>query len=218
MKYLNDNLLIHLYSSLVKYEGKIKVLEHKLDRQDKELRKLAEENEKLKSDYTQNINKMKSDIAEEINKIIKTEEKHTKEIKMLKTSLNTKQPITPIVGFHVALSKNWAGSGKVPFDKILSNYGSGWNSITHTFKVPRKGLYCLILTVMNSREHAHSWLMRGSTRVGEAWADGRHPYNVATVSTVLLLDAGEHAYVQHREGTLHNHYTYLAGFLIRETK
>ena len=149
MKYLNDNLLIHLYSSLVKYEGKIKVLEHKLDRQEKELRKLTEDNEKIKSDHTQDINKMKSDHAEEINKIIKTEEKHTKEIKMLNKSLTTKQPKTPIVGFHVVLSKKFAGSGKVPFDKILSNYGTGWNSITHTFKVPRKGLYFLILTVMN---------------------------------------------------------------------
>ena len=155
VKYLNDNLLIHLYSSLVKYEGKIKVLEHKLDRQEKELRKLAEEKEKIKSDHTQNIYKMKSDIAEEINKIgsknteiMKIEEKHTEEIKMLNKSLTTKQPITPIVGFHVALSKNWVGSEKVPFDKILSNYGSGWNSITHTFKVPRKGLYLLILTVI----------------------------------------------------------------------
>ena len=203
-----------MYSSLVKYEGKIKVLEHKLDSQQKELRKLAEDNEKLKSANTQN--------AEEINKIRKTEEEHTEEIKMLKKALTTKQPITPIVGFHVALSKNWAGSGKVPFDKILSNYGSGWNSITHTFKVPKKGLYFLILTVMNYREVAHSWLMHGSTRVGECWADGRHPYNVATIATVLLLDAGEHVYAQHGGGTIHSnnphHYTYLAGFLIRETR
>ena len=153
---------------------------------------------------------------------MKTEEKHTKEIKMLKTSLTTKQPITPIVGFHVALSKNWAGSGKVPFDKILSNYGSGWNSITHTFKVPRKGLYFLILTVMNYRETAHSWLMRGSTQVGHAWAHGTHHANTATIATVLLLDAGEHVYAQHGRGTIHSgsphHLTYLAGFLIRETK
>ena len=229
MKYLNDNLLIHLYSSLVKYEEKIKVLEHQLDRQQKELRKLAEDNEKIKSDNTQDISKMKYDHAEEINiirsenaEIRKIEEKHTEEIKMLKTSLTTKQPITPIVGFHVALSKNWAGSGKVPFDKILSNYGNGWNSITHTFKVPRKGLYFLILTVMNYREHAHSWLMRGSTRVGHAWADGTHHANTATIATVLLLDAEEHVYVQHGGGTIHSnnphHYTYLAGFLIRETK
>ena len=72
---------------------------------------------------------------------------------------------------------------------------------------------------MNSRSSsAWSWLMRGSTRVALANADGRHPYNVGTVSTVLVLDAGEHVYAQRGGGTLHSdgsHYhTYLAGFLI----
>ena len=46
-------------------------------------------------------------------------------------SLSTKQPFTPVVGFHVALSKRWSGSGKIPFDRILSNYGNGWDNITH---------------------------------------------------------------------------------------
>ena len=75
---------------------------------------------------------------------------------------------------------------------------------------------------MNYREHAHSWLMHESTKVGHAWGDGRHPANAATIATVLLLDAGEHVYAQHDGGTLHSgsphHYTYLAGFLIQETK
>ena len=141
---------------------------------------------------------------------------------MLKKSLSTKQPITPLVGFHVALSKDYSGSGKVPFDKIFSNHGHGWNSIIHTFKVPTKGLYFLILTVMNSGSSpACSWLMRGSTRVARAWADGGHPYNVGTVSTVLLLDAGEHVYAQNVCGKLHSanphHYTYLAGFFIQKS-
>ena len=71
---------------------------------------------------------------------------------------------------------------------------------------------------MNYREHAYSWLMHESTRVGVAWADGRHLHNAATIATVVLLDAGEHVYAQHGGGTLHcgspSHYTYLAGFLI----
>ena len=120
---------------------------------------------------------------------------------MLKKSLSTKQPITPLVGFHVALSK-------VPFDKIISNFGGGWNCIIHAFKVPTKGIYFLILTVMN----------KGSS---SAHADGQHSGHVGTVSTVLLLDAGEHVYVQHGYGTLTSgspyHYTYLVGFLIQKS-
>ena len=64
--------------------------------------------------------------------------------------------------------------------------------------------------------------MRGSTRVGHAWAHGTHHANTATIATVLLMDAGEHVYAQHGGGTIHsgspNHLTYLAGFLLRETK
>ena len=126
-----------------------------------------------------------------------------------------------MVGFHVALSKDYSGSGKVPFDRIISNYGNGWNNITHVFNVPTKGLYFLILTVMNYGGDADAWLMHGSSRVALAHANGGHSYNVGTVSKVLLLDAGEHVYAQHKGGTLHSgspyHYTYLAGFLIQKS-
>ena len=74
---------------------------------------------------------------------------------------------------------------------------------------------------MNSGDYAATWLMRGSTRVARAWADGGHSYNVGTVSTVLLLDAGEKVYAQQDSGILHgnngDHFTYLAGFLIQKS-
>ena len=133
----------------------------------------------------------------------------------------SKRTSNPLIGFHVALSKVWSGSGKVPFDRIISNYGNGWNNITHVFNVPMKGLYFLILTVMNrGSSYAYSWLMRGSTHVAQAYAAPGHSYNVGTVSTVLLLDAGEHVYAQHGGGTLYSgspYHTYLAGFLIQKS-
>ena len=136
--------------------------------------------------------------------------------------MSSKQPITPLVGFHVSLSKNYARYGKVQFDKIISNYGSGWNNITHVFNVPTKGLYFFILTVMNyGSSSADSSLMRGSSQVALAYADGQHSANMGTVSTVLLLDAGERIYAQRGGGTLHSdgshHHTYLAGFLINKS-
>ena len=74
---------------------------------------------------------------------------------------------------------------------------------------------------MNSGDYAASLLMHGSTHVARASADGGHSYNVGTVSTVLLLDAGEQIYAQHDGGTLHSrsgdHFTYLAGFLIQKS-
>ena len=220
-----------MVNSQVKYAEKIKDLECKLDRQQEELAKQADIIKKIKSENDAD-KKLEPDNAEDINniknvndEIKKIKKKHSDDVKMLKQSLSSKQPITPVVGFHVSLSKVFTGSGKIPFDKILSNAGNGWNSITHVFKVPTKGLYFLTLTVMNtdSGSAAHSALMRGSTRVALAYANGGKgvSYNTATVATVLLLDAGEYIYAEHKGGTLHSlspdHYTYLAGFLIQKT-
>ena len=138
----NFNLLIHLVNSQVKYAEKIKGLECRLDRQQEELAKQADIIKKIKSENDAD-NKIEPDNAEDINniknvndEIKKIKKKHSDDVRVLKQSLSTKQPITPVVGFHVSLSKVFTGSGKIPFDKILSNYGSGWNSITHVFKVP----------------------------------------------------------------------------------
>ena len=215
---INDNLFSHLISALVKLND----LEHKFIRQQSQLEEKSDQIQEVQN-RLEIQGKKHAERFKNLEEQCKNDmEKNTEEIKMLRKSLSTKQPITPVVGFHIALSKVYSGSGKVPFDKILSNYGGGWNSIIHTFKVPTKGLYFLILTVMNrGNSPAYSWLMRGSTRVALAYATGGHPYNVGTVSTVLLLDAGEHVYAQHGGGTLHSgsphHYTYLAGFLIQKS-
>ena len=126
-----------------------------------------------------------------------------------------------MVGFHVALTRSFGRSGKIPFDRIISNYGNGWNKNTHVFNVPTKGLYFFILTVMNTgTKDVNAWIMHGSTRIAQAHADERDLFNVGTVSTVLLLNIGEEVYVQHDRGTLlgisPQHYTYCAGFLIQK--
>ena len=218
----NDNLFSQLLSALVKLND----LEDKFIRQQSLLEDLSEQYQEVKNmlelqkkKHADDIDKIKTGHAKDM---INMEKKHTEEIEMLRKSLSTKQPITPVVGFHVALSKIWSGSGKVQFDKIISNYGHGWNNITHVFNVPTKGLYFLILTVMNREgSSAYSWLMRGSTRVALAYAAAANPYNVGTATTVLLLDAGEHVYAQHGRGKLNSanpqHYTYLAGFLVKKS-
>ena len=213
-------------NSLVKYAEKVKDLEHRLElkkeKQDKEMRKDLEYKIDIQQETIAVQAKDIKKIKKEYDEIKRNEQKHSEEIKLLKESLSRKQPITPVVGFHVSLSKKVGGSGKVPFDKIFSNHGNGWNSITHTFRAATKGLYFFILTAMNSGTSAGSaWLMHGTSRISLAYAEGVHAYNVGTAAAVLLLDAGEHVYAQHEHGTLFsyspNHYTYLAGFLIHET-
>ena len=150
---LNDleHKFIRQQSQLEDKSEQIQEVQNRLKIQEKKHEKLKKLEEQCKND----IDKIKADRAEDI----RNTEKNTEEIIMLRKSLSTKQPITPLVGFHVALSKAFSGSGKIPFDKTLSNYGGGWNSIIHTFKVPTKGLYFLILSVMNSgSSNAYSWL------------------------------------------------------------
>ena len=96
-----------------KNDEKFKVLEEQV----------TDDIEKIKADHAEDMKNMEKKIktghAEDMKnmeKKIKTghdedlrkmEKKHTEEIKVLKMSLSIKQPMTPVIGFHVALSKFW---------------------------------------------------------------------------------------------------------------
>ena len=132
--------------------------------------------------------------------------------------MSTKQPLTPVIGFHVALDYDQSTGGKVTFNRVLSDYGKGWNRHSYTYRVPIRGVYFLTLSVMNEKETAFATLVRGSTNLQTAWAEGRS-YNSATTSTVLLLNAGEQIYAKRGRGTFNGNgglYTHLAGFLIQK--
>ena len=124
-----------------------------------------------------------------------------------------------VVGFCLALDHDQSTGGKVAFNRIFSNYGNGWDKITHTFKVPTKGLYFITLTVMNrGSSPAGAYLRRGSANLQLAYAAGGHA-SVGTSSVVLMLYPGEHIFAQYQGGIIHstgNIHTFLTGFLIRK--
>ena len=126
----------------------------------------------------------------------------------------------PVVAFHVALSKSQSDAGKVVFDKIISNHGNCWNSVTHTFKTPVKGLYFFTVTIMNAdKRQTYVRIMREKDNVQLTRADGAHRYNMATASAVLLLNAGEHVYAKFHHGVIysdHTQYTHFVGYLIQK--
>ena len=104
------------------------------------------------------------------------------------------------------------------FNRVLSDYGNSWNRHSYTYRVPIRGVYCLTLSVINEGKTAYAILIRGSTHLQTAWAEGRS-YNSATTSTVLLLNAGERIYAKRGGGTFNENnglYTHLAGFLIQK--
>ena len=127
------------------------------------------------------------------------------------------------MAFHVALSGTQSAAGKVVFDKIISNYGNCWNSVTHTFKAPVKGLYFFTVTIMNgNKEQIYVKIMRGKSILQYARADGAHLYNMGTASVVVLLNAGEHVYGQKsHHGIVHGptaQYPHFVGYLIQKIK
>ena len=133
--------------------------------------------------------------------------------------MSTKQPLTPVIGFHVALDHDQSTGGKVAFNRVMSDYGNGWNRHSYTYRVPIRGVYFLTLSVMNEGKTAFAVLVRGSTNLQTAWADGSSYHSSATVSTVLLLNAGERIYAYRAGGTFNGNsglYTHLAGFLIQK--
>ena len=134
-------------------------------------------------------------------------------------SLSVTQPITPLIGFHVALDFDQSSGDKITFNKVLSDYGNGWNRQTYTYQVPTSGLYFIILTIMNDKTTPYADLMKGSTNLQTAWAHGDGRHNSCTTSTVLLLKAGEQIYAKRRQGTFNGnrgYFTYLSGFLIQK--
>ena len=127
----------------------------------------------------------------------------------------------PVVAFHVALSVTQSAAGKVVFDKIISNHGNCWNSVTHTFKAPVKGLYFFTVTIMNAnKQQIYVHIMRGNSNLQYTRADGAHPYNMGTASVVVLLNAGEHVYCQKTQhGVIQgpgNQYPHFMGYLIQK--
>ena len=126
---------------------------------------------------------------------------------------------TNVVGFCVAIDHKQSTGGKVAFNQILSNYGNGWDRITHTFKVPTKGLYFITLTVMGSGNSASgAFLKRGTRNIQSACACGGGG-SLGTSSVVLMLYPGEHIYAQYWGGVIfssENLHTFLTGFLIRK--
>ena len=85
-----------------------------------------------------------------------------------------------------------------------------------------KGLYFFTVTIMNSGKlQIYVQIMRGSSKLQIARADGAHLYNMGTASVVVLLNAGEHVYAKFHHGVLYSNqalYTHFVGYLIHEVK
>ena len=135
--------------------------------------------------------------------------------------------VQPVIAFHVSLTSTMRFR-KIPFNRVVMNLGNGWNSASHTFTAPTKGLYSFTLSVLTdysstSGNMAHAVIiMRGGGYPRYILAQ-RSPnikaYIPATGSTVAMLNAGNQVYAYSNGLLLYsngNAYTNFVGFLIQK--
>ena len=122
----------------------------------------------------------------------------------------------PAIGFHVAHSTTVNSGTKMVFNHVLKNYGNGWNSGTHMFTAPTKGLYSFTLSITSSGNRARAKIMLGNVVLRRVLAE-KYGHNTGTGSTVVMLNAGQQVHAQRYSGTLYsdsNLWTHFVGFLI----
>ena len=119
------------------------------------------------------------------------------------------------VAFHVRLTQyQTASPAVIHFNKVISNYGDGWNTITHHFVAPKKGMYLFYLSFLNVYKVTSAEIRRGNTWMARSYTH-RDSLNTGSCSTVMELQKGEHVSAWLREGQLHgNTWAHFVGVLI----
>ena len=124
------------------------------------------------------------------------------------------------IGFNVALSSSQAGAGKINFNIIKTNYGSGWKSTLKRFVAPCTGLYWFQLSVMNGAKGTtvYARLMHGNSILQKVWADSHDRYHLSTAAAVVRMTKGSFVEARIVFGTAfsNSHYwTNLVGYMIQ---
>ena len=126
-----------------------------------------------------------------------------------------------IIGFHVKLSKSQNNApAKITFDTIVSNYGNGWNNVSHEFVAPVAGFYWFQTTIVNEgTTQTAVALIHGSKELQRAESDAHNRHHSSTATTVTKMIKGERVFVRLLVGEAHKD-TYVSphfvGFLIQQ--
>ncbi|CAG2193791.1 C1QL [Mytilus edulis] len=107
-----------------------------------------------------------------------------------------------VIAFTASLSATKSiGSGAVvPFDKVWTNEGKGFDPNTGIFTAPRKGFYQISATTMSPNgKYFHSYLMKNNEKtVGMYPGQGHH---TGAANIVLKLKKEDRVYIKHRNNT-----------------
>ena len=103
-----------------------------------------------------------------------------------------------VVVFDVGYTASMSSGTTIPFNRIKTNIGNGWNRYYHRFTAPVKGLYYFTLSIITpirlSQSFAGAHIMRGNVHLRHLYAlrsnsiQTRQP---ASGSAAVMLNAGE---------------------------
>ena len=116
------------------------------------------------------------------------------------------------VGFHVQNDNVGDRSAPptfvMPFNKIILNLGGHWDTLTHIFIIPVKGVYAFHLTVQKSGSNSDLYvhIMNDSKKISGAHVTNTSSYGTGSSTGLTELEQSNKVYIQVTQGTVHGFY------------
>ncbi|XP_062581911.1 complement C1q tumor necrosis factor-related protein 3-like [Saccostrea cucullata] len=126
--------------------------------------------------------------------------------------------LNPAVGFSALLTHDTYLGNKqaVKYNKVITNYGNGYDKWSGHFKAPMKGLYAFSCSVMAINTHAlHIELVKNGQVVSTIYSNPSS-YDQASETVVLALKKGEKVWARQAYGGRHvrGSFNLFTGYLI----
>lgn len=127
---------------------------------------------------------------------------------------------TPAIGFSASLSRDiqLGDNQAIKYDRVLTNYGNGYDKWSGHFRAPRNGLYMFSCTLMAYSNHEVSVAMVKNNHVMMYVYSSSSSFDTGSTSVVLAMNRGDRVWIR-RNGHgryLHGIYNIFSGYLISE--
>lgn len=96
---------------------------------------------------------------------------------------------TPAIGFSASLSRDiqLGDNQAIKYDRVLTNYGNGYDKWSGHFRAPRKGLYMFSCTLMAYSNHEVSVAMVKNNHVMMYVYSSSSSFDTGSTSVVLAI-------------------------------
>ena len=108
------------------------------------------------------------------------------------------------IGFHVQRVTRFGASGTIPFNRVVTNYGGMWDTLSYMFMAPVKGIYVFHVNIVQQsrRGNTNAAIVRDGTIIAFAHVYSEIDFGSSSASVVLELEAYNRVYVRLEAGYL----------------